>query len=170
MRDRERIRGSEAERARERWTRHVTKLTALRECVRCSKHYREIDNLGTWKCRYHPGLLQSAHYHVGGIDAGHWTCCALSARVTRPADGYMYTSGELFFNNPSRGCARCDHVSTHTRQHEPTRRLNRSTMHALFGEYAPDAPGRHIDERTGDVIVVRTDDDDDDDDYRAVKQ
>ena len=35
----------------------MTELAQERECIRCGRHYREIDNIGTWKCSMHPGTF-----------------------------------------------------------------------------------------------------------------
>ena len=75
-------------------------LMVRRLCVRplCGHYYRERDNLGAWKCKYHPGQLVGAVCADVHAKRGTYACC-----------GQVCTS---------RGCTRCDHVSTPTRMHE----------------------------------------------------
>lgn len=70
-------------RYRERFVHTSVAVKEWLRCVRCRQRYRECDNMGTWKCRYHPGVPYQ----------GTYSCC-------RSRDG------EIAYDN---GCMRCDH-------------------------------------------------------------
>lgn len=71
-------------------------LQEERVCARCDKFYTQQENLGAWKCHYHPGVP------IGWNHSGRYTCCDKSMFINeknpdRPTD---------FFH----GCKRCDHT------------------------------------------------------------
>jgi len=148
VRERERARGNAAEHEREKLRRKLEKHKATRECVRCGDLYEEMGNFGTWRCRYHWGNVESEHFEVAGVEAGHWTCCRRPTGSTRPRDDEYYANGERYRGTRSRGCTRCDHVATINAEHEPRRRLDRLTAFRLLGEdYAARAhtvPGQSV--------------------------
>lgn len=66
-------------------------LERWRQCSACHREFRELDNLGRWLCRYHPGTVDAD---------GVWDCCG---RTVHP---HQYTSERWV----PRGCHRCDHA------------------------------------------------------------
>ena len=161
-----RARGNAAGQARTQLKNTMQKLTMIRACVRCESTYRELDNLGAWRCRYHPGVVFSEHFHMSGIDAGHYSCCNSSRGTTRPLNDHTFDSGERFRAVRHKGCAKCDHVSTWSREHEARRIMSKEQAHALLGseddteDYLCGNPGRQLDERTGTMLIVRHEYDD----------
>jgi hypothetical protein len=123
-------------------------LTRLRACARCRRHYAEIDNLGTWRCRYHPGAVATAP--MPGVPAGHYSCCRASASTEwtfaeRPPPGFAAV-------RPAAGCARCDHVEDAAAEHEPTRVVLPTEAATLL---LLAAPGVVDDTSRGRVYVLR---------------
>ena len=73
----------------------LEELNELRECRRCAVQYSEINNLGTWRCHYHPGAVNNV-WNDG--TRGRWDCCGapdVADPLRRHADS---------------GCVKCDHV------------------------------------------------------------
>jgi len=66
-----------------------------RRCLKCGVNYREINNLGKWSCRQHPGVWNDG---VPGIyyDKDRYDCCGNQKRFGAPLD-------------PT-GCIRADHT------------------------------------------------------------
>jgi len=60
-----------------------------RRCSYCSRTYSERDNIGQWKCSFHPGVLEIAHSANWHHMRHRWSCC------DRIDNG--------------QGCVRCDH-------------------------------------------------------------
>ncbi len=72
---------------RELFNRHPQTVACMRAvfcCAYCSRSFQEINNLGMWKCSYHPGTTGA------GNSRGHitQTCCGqpLGSRGCRPCD------------------------------------------------------------------------------------
>ena len=57
----------------------------VRQCKYCKTYFRELDNLGTWECRYHPG---SINYDS---DIPFYTCCGQKI-TTHPSSESNRTS------------------------------------------------------------------------------
>ena len=155
-RARARARMTTAQRERDALVRRVQRLTDARLCQRCGREYHELDNLGTWRCRYHWGTVASYQYEVAGVSAGHWTCCRRAAVAMRPLDDVADRRWRASLDT---GCTPCDHTSVAATEHEPRRRLNRPTVARLFGSEATpqslEAPGRTFDARSGELVVDR---------------
>ncbi len=45
-------------------------FTELHECKNCHKFFTEMENVGCWDCRYHPGKFD--------YNTGKYTCCGES--------------------------------------------------------------------------------------------
>jgi hypothetical protein len=82
-------------------------FTDLHECSKCGNFFTEIENVGCWDCKYHPGKYDHK------LDC--WTCCGQGMR--RPAfhhRGYghlMTWSGKDKWNHGQEmpdGCCRRD--------------------------------------------------------------
>jgi len=81
----------------------------IQECSTCKHHFREINNLGNWKCRKHTGSLR-LHYFLDVSDAVEiWDCCNTSPTpyVYCTFDGRRRTN-PLF---STVACTRCDHFA-----------------------------------------------------------
>ena len=76
----------------------LANLMTRRYCLRCARHYTERDNLGAWRCSYHPGHM------VGTV--------AIDEHA--PRNTYSCCGGA----DTRKGCTRCDHVSTPGKFHE----------------------------------------------------
>ena len=82
----------------------------VHECKVCGRFFTEIENLGSWKCTYHPGTWDYVKRH--------WTCCKERERMNIGPTSYL---GRYYQMNPlerlnmpephSKGCMRCDCVS-----------------------------------------------------------
>ena len=103
-------------------------LMERRTCVRCDVVYTELENLGTWHCSHHPGVLDNVwarHVDARGNMRGTYSCCG-RAPPLRPA--------------AADGCARCDHTDVEQPPEEP---ICVEAEHArqLLGERRLSAPG-----------------------------
>ena len=85
-------------------------FTELHECKNCQKFFTEMENVGCWDCRYHPGKFD--------YNTGKYTCCGEPYR--RPmfhhrSYGHLMTWGKKDQYNVtpalSSGCCRRDCVS-----------------------------------------------------------
>tara|TARA_A100001015_G_C15044888_1_gene742900 strand:- start:6288 stop:7088 length:801 start_codon:yes stop_codon:yes gene_type:complete len=85
----------------------MSPLKWWRVCRTCNTYYREIDNIGTWNCAYHPGLY-NAEVDGPKFPKYSYECCGVSDTAYRD-DG----SKNPYFN-PSflHGCTNKDHSST----------------------------------------------------------
>ena len=72
----------------------LERLHELRVCRRCEAPYLEINNLGVWACRYHPGRVNRV---VNDGTLLTWTCCGKRAA----------NEARLAHDD---GCVACDHV------------------------------------------------------------
>lgn len=82
----------------------------VHECKVCGRFFTEIENLGSWKCTYHPGTWDYVKRR--------WTCCLETERKNIGPTSYL---GRYYPMNPkeklnmpgphSNGCCRCDCVS-----------------------------------------------------------
>lgn len=68
-------------------------------CLRCSKKYDVVDNIGMFKCTYHPGTYD---------DEKGWSCCQRKKRRMRQR---LYHGFEkvMVFEERHTGCTPCDH-------------------------------------------------------------
>ena len=74
----------------------------MRVCKRCAKPFREIDNLGAWKCKYHPSA-QNYRWAGDFHKEGTFDCCGL--QDNNPRDSATYERSRPF------GCTVADHTS-----------------------------------------------------------
>ena len=63
---------------KERVEQIITDFTELHECSTCGNYFTEIENIGCWNCKYHPGEYDP--------DTETYSCCGEKYR--RPAFGY----------------------------------------------------------------------------------
>jgi ribosomal protein L37AE/L43A len=82
----------------------------IHQCGECNRFYTEIENIGSWKCRYHPGKYD--------YDLRKWTCCGESYKhyysEVASFDAHLTWSKKQTLQVPeltSNGCMRCDCVS-----------------------------------------------------------
>jgi hypothetical protein len=82
-------------------------LHERRACVRCGASYKEIDNLGAWRCAFHPGVLGSgvADYNA---PAHTYSCCARS-----PCGASAH-----YVHGARVGCLPADHVALDALVHD----------------------------------------------------
>jgi len=93
-----------------------------RRCVVCNLKYSEIDNIGRWRCRMHPG----------GVSDGRFACCGLPTAAPTARHHFEINRERV---GKALGCVRCDHRV----QHEPYTRESRilisehhvATLHPL---------------------------------------
>lgn len=108
------------------------------QCVRCGAWFREMTNLGSWECMYHPGKLD-----MDG-DVPKWSCCGqkvlperltptflsasaygLSRRTVQPVPRRAsYTNGRRGLTRGTArvhadGCTPCDHLFPEMEQFTP---------------------------------------------------
>jgi len=78
-----------------------------RHCIRCGAFYKEIDNLGQWKCRNHPGDQVENSDTFNKHDPFTFSCCGLShwdEYAKTPSKKHIFE-----YRNPL-GCTPCDHT------------------------------------------------------------
>lgn len=92
-------------------------------CSTCNVQYKELDNLGTWQCRYHPMEYDN--------DVGY-LCCKRKIRKRRSSSGTEW----MTHTQPARtnrqiplpkGCQTCDHKPG-KRSDSPINLLNEKTL------------------------------------------
>ena len=86
-------------------------FTEMHQCKYCNNWFTEMENFGSWKCTYHPGVYD--------YDRDMYTCCGESH--TRHANFAHRSYGHLMTFHPSQrydmapsvsqGCTKCDCVS-----------------------------------------------------------
>lgn len=71
-------------------------------CKRCTKAFTDFENMGAWRCRYHPCDLNAAwrgeHY-----DRNHYDCCGL--QDDNPSEAQTFEQRRPF------GCTVADHTA-----------------------------------------------------------
>jgi hypothetical protein len=82
----------------------------VHQCYHCERYFTEFENLGSWKCHYHPGKFD--------FRTRKWTCCGEEERKAvgqfSYLGSYMSWSEKERINMPNphgRGCCRCDCIS-----------------------------------------------------------
>ena len=91
--------------------RAVTKVfLQVHQCRICDRFFTEMENIGQWKCKYHPGKWCQV--------TRKWSCCGETERKNIGDHSYlgryMHWNPKEYINMPgphSTGCARCDCVS-----------------------------------------------------------
>lgn len=91
--------------------RAVTKVfLQVHQCRVCERFFTEMENVGMWKCKYHPGNWNERKRE--------WTCCGETERKNigdhSYLSRYMHWNPRERINMPgphSKGCMRCDCVS-----------------------------------------------------------
>lgn len=84
------------ERARRVYAAELRADSIPRICLHCTGApvvYRETENVGRLRCRYHPGF----------VDNGRYTCCRTEPRLE--GAGFAFASPYQY------GCVRCDHTA-----------------------------------------------------------
>lgn len=83
----------------------IKDYTKILQCMYCEKIFTELDNVGTWQCRYHPGKLD--------FQTQRYTCCGQKSHLNSNHDGWAryVTWNETFDRKPIQtlGCTPCDH-------------------------------------------------------------
>ncbi len=77
--------------ARAQYPDIMKELEDWRTCIHCYAPFQELNNLGQWRCRYHPGRL--------GTDRHTWQCCGAS----------LDPREDKFESNHVKGCLLSDH-------------------------------------------------------------
>ena len=117
-------------------------LTAVRVCSRCAREYRELDNVGAWRCRMHPGHVTGAVVVNGQRSV--YTCC---------------NGGEAAV-----GCVACDHavyeeddvLARYKTRTPHVLRFDVDEAHHVFGTRRCDAcPGFAFDDALDAYLVRR---------------
>lgn len=81
----------------------------VRQCVHCDRYFCELENVGMWQCKYHPGEFNA--------DTGRWSCCGEKRRRPHFTSEYMGISPYLTWSGKNRwqqlkpysdGCKRRD--------------------------------------------------------------
>lgn len=82
----------------------------IHQCRVCERYFSEMENLGSWSCKYHPGEWDYVRRR--------WTCCGQTERKNigdhSHLSRYMHWNPAERINFPdphSKGCQRCDCVS-----------------------------------------------------------
>jgi len=91
--------------------RAVTKVfLQVHQCRVCDRFFTEMENVGQWKCKYHPGKWDSVRRE--------WTCCGETERKNIGYHSYlgryMTWNPKEYVNMPgphSKGCMDCDCIS-----------------------------------------------------------
>ena len=124
--------------------RAIRDLLAQRQCIRCNAVYTDMDNVGAWQCRWHPGPLQGPDPMPFGAPACTFACCGVAPRA-----GLAAWQGP----DAARGCQPCDHVSGHGMPPPLVIPLDRARI--LFGDRLVARPGVHVDSAAAEVHVRR---------------
>ena len=53
----------------------------VRQCVYCRRYFCELENVGMWKCPYHPGEFNA--------ETGRWSCCGEKRRRPHFTSEYL---------------------------------------------------------------------------------
>lgn len=84
----------------------------MHQCRHCERYFTEFENLGQWKCNYHPGEFD--------FKTRKWTCCGEMERKMigefSPFGRFMAWNPKERLNMPgpfSRGCCKRDCVSVY---------------------------------------------------------
>lgn len=91
--------------------RAVTKVfLQVHQCRVCERYFTEMENVGQWKCKYHPGKWDYVRRE--------WTCCGETERKNigyhSHLGRYMTWNPKEYVNMPgphSKGCMDCDCIS-----------------------------------------------------------
>lgn len=85
----------------------INVFTQLHECSACGRYFTELENIGCWDCKYHPGEFD--------YTMGCYTCCGDSPKEPsfhyRSFNHLMTWKGKDKWNRLkllSDGCCRCD--------------------------------------------------------------
>ena len=85
----------------------ILRYTQLHECSQCGKYFTEMENIGCWKCKYHPGEYDH--------DLERYTCCGETYKRPKfhyKGYGHLMTWGVKdrwnHMKPVSDGCTRCD--------------------------------------------------------------
>ena len=82
-------------------------FTDVHECNYCNRFFTEMENIGCWQCKYHPGKFDHK--------TETWTCCG--EKYNRPAFNYRSYNHLMVWNTKDRwnylppfseGCTRRD--------------------------------------------------------------
>ncbi len=79
--------------ARAQYPEKMNGLEDWHTCIHCRARFQELNNLGRWQCRYHPGRL--------GPNRHAWKCCGASVDPRE----------NQFESNQVKGCRLSDHCA-----------------------------------------------------------
>jgi len=113
----------------------IRELKQYQPCLFCGESYRDWDNVGRHKCRWHPGrLTEDVVNPVTGSLSYGWSCCGAPYR-----DPNMVTG-----RNFADGCCLCDHtVSAYQKQAQNITHLPLVLIHQMQVPMSSVAVGRN---------------------------
>jgi hypothetical protein len=120
-----------------------------RVCKRCGSDYKEKDNMGAWRCQYHPGPY-NLQWDGENHEAGHWDCCG---RSLDKDDMLHYEMGPAAFGK-ARGCTACDHTTLDRDYHEQDDLMIPLHYAGVFVLYERSA---QVDAKTAQYVIRRYD-------------
>jgi len=106
----------------------IQDLHAERQCLHCREWFKEIESMGTQRCRRHTGMLQTVNTVYGGT-LNTFSCCGKSPFGWHPA-----FAGE----DEKLGCVKCDHSADSGVPDDITMPAERAEVlfgRQLFGRY-----------------------------------
>lgn len=69
----------------------VASFSRKKRCARCNMEYKQGQNIGSWSCRYHPGMVMGIPNH-----SDYYSCC--------------HQKYNDFVAHEIQGCTPCDHT------------------------------------------------------------
>lgn len=80
----------------------------MHQCKLCGRYFTEMENLGSWSCKYHPGEFNML--------TRKWTCCGETERITRSRyagfeDQMVWSKHQQLPPVHTQGCCRRDCIS-----------------------------------------------------------
>ena len=126
--------------------RAVTKVfLQVHQCKVCDRFFTEMENVGAWKCKYHPGNWDYVRRR--------WTCCGETERKNIGDHSYlgryMHWNPQEYINYPkphSKGCMQCDCVSQY-KNPVPSKEIVLEDIACIIPQLA--AYGKPLKERPG---------------------
>lgn len=125
----------------------IADLMQRKQCLRCGELFSDMEELGSWSCRLHPGHLQSVFVSTFGTERDTFACCG-----TSPWPWHRMYAGV----DAAKGCKRCDH--TIHRGLPDTLQIPLERAQVLFGariDAGINRPGMTSFPERGELLVVR---------------
>ncbi len=121
----------------------ILEMGERRRCARCAETYCESDNLGTWRCAYHPGTIA---LHDNDVRTGNYECCDLSPDPR---------SKDYAVRRSRRGCTPCDHIEFPDMYLADDMHMNLDIARRFLSDDLLQAPGIRIDHSRNSVLISR---------------